>query len=187
MRVIGGAFRGRRLFAPEGDATRPTAARVREALFDILQSEVEGSTFLDLYAGTGAVGIEALSRGAARVLFVERAGGALHALRRNLEAVGASARAEVLPMGAERALQLLAARPPGLTLGFADPPYAAGERGRVLAALGEPALWAPEATLVVEHAAKAPPEPPPGFAAGRVYRYGDTGLSTFHRAPEEAP
>ncbi len=182
MRVIGGAFRGRRLFAPEGTATRPTAAKVREALFDILGERVRDSLFLDLYSGTGAVGIEALSRGAGRAVFVERAGRALAVLRRNLDALGLGPRSLVLPVPAEKALAVLAERGLQVYLAFADPPYAAAGRARVLEALGEAeAVWAPGALLAVEHSAAALPEPPPGFGPVRSYRYGDTGLSLFAR------
>jgi len=185
LRVIGGSLRGRRLFAPEGDDTRPTASRVREALFDILGERVWDSRFLDLFAGTGAVGIEALSRGARSVVFVERAGSALQALRRNLEAVGAGGRAEVVAAAAERALGRLAGQSPPFDLAFADPPYAAAERDRILELLGDERLWARGATLVVEHAVRDAPPLPPGFEQGRSYRYGDTGLAVFHRpAPE---
>jgi len=186
LRVIGGSLRGRRLFAPDGAETRPTAARVREALFDILGERVRDARFLDLFAGTGAVGIEALSRGAASVVFVERAGSALQALRRNLEAVGAGKRAEVVASGADRALGRLAGQGPAFDLAFADPPYATVERDALIERLGEGALWAPGATLVVEHAVRDAPPRPPGFEQGRSYRYGDTGLTVFHRIPPES-
>lgn len=182
MRVIGGRFRGRRLLAPEGEATRPTASRVREALFDILQSRVEGALFLDLFAGTGAVGIEAISRGAAQVLFVERAPKALRALKENLDMLGASPQAQILPVEAGRALELIAARPDRLTLGFADPPYAHYSQPREgwLAGLAAPQLWASDAVLVLEHPHRDALTAPTGFEPGRSYRYGETALSLFH-------
>lgn len=181
MRVIGGKFRGRRLLAPDGEATRPTASRVREALFDILQSRVEGSLFLDLFAGTGAVGIEALSRGAEKALFVETAPSALKSLQRNLEQLGASAQGQILPLEAGRALALLSDRQESISLAFADPPYAhyANPREGWRLALSRPHLWAEEALLVLEHPHRTPLTPPEGFEAGRTYRYGETALSLF--------
>jgi 16S rRNA (guanine966-N2)-methyltransferase len=123
MRIIGGAWRGRRLAAPAGDATRPTADRVRQALFDMLlhapwagRDLLDGATVLDAYAGTGAMGLEALSRGAARAVFMERDAAALAALRANIMACGAAAR--VIPGDVLRP-------PAGDQCGiiFLDPPY----------------------------------------------------------------
>src|ERR1700684_1624369 len=88
MRVIGGTYRSRRLIAPRGLATRPSSDRLRETLFNVLAPRIEGAIFLDLYAGSGAVGIEALSRGAAQAIFIEKAEPALHAIRTNLAALG---------------------------------------------------------------------------------------------------
>jgi 16S rRNA (guanine966-N2)-methyltransferase len=117
VRVVAGEFKGRRLYAPRGARTRPTADRVREALFSML-GDVSGARVLDLYAGSGALGIEALSRGAEAAVFVENDRQALAALRRNLEAVGA--RAEVRRQDVLRFL----ARPEGtFDLVFCDPPY----------------------------------------------------------------
>ena len=97
MRVIGGEFRSRRLKSIPGMATRPTPDRLRETLFNILAPRIEGSQFIDAYAGTGAVGIEALSRGAAHAWFLERNRAGLEAIRANLEALGLAARDTVLP------------------------------------------------------------------------------------------
>src|SRR3954470_7055556 len=108
MRLTGGLDRGRRLIAPRGGQTRPTAARVREAIFNILGPPPDGNV-LDLYAGTGALGIEALSRGAARTVFVEREHGALSALRRNLRELGLDGRASVMGADDCTALRRLAA------------------------------------------------------------------------------
>jgi 16S rRNA (guanine966-N2)-methyltransferase len=117
VRVVAGDFKGRRLYAPRGARTRPTADRVREALFSML-GDVSGARVLDLYAGSGALGIEALSRGAVSAVFVEREQQALAALRRNLEAVGADA-----VVRQQDVLRFLA-RPAGtFDLVFCDPPY----------------------------------------------------------------
>jgi 16S rRNA (guanine966-N2)-methyltransferase len=179
MRVIAGRMRGQRLKAPRGDATtRPTSDRVREALFSMLGG-VEGSVALDLFAGTGALGIEALSRGAERVVFVERDVAALQALRANLERLGLrTPETEVRAGDALAALH--AARSGGETydLVFVDPPYrhARELEGGLSAQL--PALLAPGARVVVESDRRAPLHLP--LQAMRERRYGDT-LITIHR------
>ena len=124
MRVVAGIARGRRLVAPKGDATRPTSDFVREAIFNSLGSHLpegfDGLTVLDLFAGTGALGIEALSRGAAHATFVDHDRHALAAIRTNLAAAGFTERATVLPTDATRPSTTL----PAVELAFADPPYA---------------------------------------------------------------
>lgn len=125
MRIIAGEWRGRRLIAPKGDSTRPTADRTRETLFSMLVSRIgsfEGLAVVDLFAGSGALGLETLSRGAASCLFVEQEGSALSALRANIEALGARTRASVQ---AGSVMQLGPARTP-LDLLLLDPPYGTG-------------------------------------------------------------
>jgi 16S rRNA (guanine966-N2)-methyltransferase len=179
MRVIAGRLGGRRLTAPRGRiTTRPTSDRVREATFSML-GELDGAAALDLFAGTGALGIEALSRGAERVVFVERDAAAVKVLRANLMQLGlAMPEAEVRVGDALAALR--AARKAGETydLVFVDPPYKqARELGRELSAL-LPALLAPGARVVVESDRRAPAELPLEMAQQR--RYGDTTI-TIHR------
>src|SRR5688572_32102930 len=118
MRVIAGEFRSRRLKTPAGYDVRPTPDRLREALFNVLAPRIEGSVFLDAYAGSGSVGIEALSRGAARAIFIERAREAATVIRENLAELGLSKQAEVLQ---GRALQYLPHRTADIV--FLDPPY----------------------------------------------------------------
>ena len=118
MRVIGGEFRSRRLKTLSGNALRPTPDRMRETLFDVLATRIPGAVFLDAYAGTGAVGIEALSRGAARAIFLEKHRPAVELIRENLAALGVESRAEVV---AGPALASLALYPAGIV--FLDPPY----------------------------------------------------------------
>jgi 16S rRNA (guanine966-N2)-methyltransferase len=176
-RVIAGRYGGRRLHAPPGDATRPTADRVREALFSILGERVRDARVLDLFAGSGALGLEALSRGARAVTFVERAPAALKALRENLTALGADAvveRAEALRWlrgapGAVRQYDLV----------FLDPPYRrAAELGAPLSELLPPVL-APGALVVAESDRRAPLELTITQTDER--RYGDT-LIRIHAA-----
>lgn len=122
MRVIAGSAKGRRLNAPKGTATRPALAKVKEAIFNIL-GPIEGVRILDLFAGSGAIGIEALSRGAEHATFVENHPQALQALRKNLELCGFEKASEVVPLAVSRVLRHLAARKAQFDLIFVDPPY----------------------------------------------------------------
>lgn len=152
VRVIAGSLRSRSLTAPPGLATRPTSDRLRETLFNVLAPRMEGASFLDLYAGSGAVGIEALSRGAGPVVFVERAQPALKVLRVNLQRLGLSENLHVHSGAVAPFLRAAAAQT--FDIVFLDPPYdAADEYEEVLGLLGGAALgWlAPEAVVIAEH------------------------------------
>jgi 16S rRNA (guanine966-N2)-methyltransferase len=169
VRVVAGDFKGRRLHSPRGARTRPTADRVREALFSML-GDVSGARVLDLYAGSGALGIEALSRGAESAVFVERDQQALAALRRNLEAVGADA-----DVRRQDVLRFLA-RPAGkFDLVFCDPPYDVAPR--VAAPLTEalPALLEEDARIVTESDKRNPLALPLPLVVERSY--GDTRVA----------
>ncbi len=181
MRIVGGEYKGRKLAAPGGASTRPTSERVREALFDILGGRIAGAAFGDLYAGTGGVGLEALSRGAASCIFAEKAGPALSALRRNMDLLAVGPRGRVLAMDVARALELLDEEGAALDVCFSDPPYADGRWPLLLAGMGARKLVATGGLLVVEYAVKTPPACPPGMTRGRSYKYGDTGLVVFVR------
>jgi 16S rRNA (guanine966-N2)-methyltransferase len=149
LRIIAGRWRGRPLAAPEGQATRPTAARAREALFSMLMSRLggfEGLAVLDLFAGSGALGLEALSRGAERALFVEQDAAAIRAIRLNIARLGAQARAEVLARDAA----MLGDAPAAFDLAFLDPPYGAGLAAPALARLAKGGWLAPGARVSVE-------------------------------------
>jgi 16S rRNA (guanine966-N2)-methyltransferase len=181
MRVIAGSLGGRRLVAPRGLATRPTSDRVREALFSAL-GDVGGATVLDLFAGTGALGIEALSRGATRATFVESARPALTALRDNLAALGLAGRAQVLAQPVERAAPSL--RGP-FDLVFLDPPYAAlAAIPAVVAALATGGALAPGARVVVEHASRDPAPELADLAARPSRTYGDTSVTIYDASAE---
>ena len=179
MRVIGGVDRGRTLAAPRGRGTRPTADRVREALFDILGPRIIGTRVLDLFAGTGAVGIEALSRGAAYAVFVESDREALRALRRNLATLGLpGTRAQIVAGDARDALAAIACSEPAFDLVFLDPPYAGSLVPPVLAALAASPLVRPGADVVVQHRVKTPVPTVPGLSPAREpRRYGETALT----------
>jgi len=189
MRVIAGSLRRRPLTAPTGLRLRPSSDALRETLFNIIGPEVAGGVFVDAYAGTGAVGIEALSRGAARVVFIERDREALQALRSNLRALALlqDAAVHVLPIDVARALPQLTRDPAmqgGATVIFLDPPYAAAtEYARTLDALGRGSSLVGTATRVIaEHAARSPLAA--AFGELRLVRsvsLGDSALSFFAR------
>lgn len=177
MRVIAGEFRSRKLLTPPGDATRPTPDRLRESLFSILQPSLDGQVFYDLYAGSGSVGIEALSRGAARAVFVESDRAALAALRENLKTLQIEGRALVLP---KRTAAALSHPPSGIV--FADPPYnQPKEYEKLLAAL---AAQAQEITLLlIQHDRRFPlPESVAHLRRYRELKQGDNVVS-FYAAP----
>jgi 16S rRNA (guanine966-N2)-methyltransferase len=184
MRVIAGKYRSRTLRSLKGQMLRPTSDRLRETLFDILGPTVKGSTFLDLYAGTGAVGIEAISRSARHVIFVEEHSPAVSLIRRNLESLGIGAEAEVLGMNVLRAIERLESRRVHAQFIFLDPPYAANEEYETaLDALGESLLVAPEGRVIVEHLRKrALPERVGELELARVAEQGDAALSFYRLA-----
>lgn len=155
MRVIAGRFGGRRLIAPEGAQTRPTADRVREALFSILGNSVEGARVLDLYAGTGALGIEALSRGAVFAMFVEQARGAFSALQENLRSLELSAESFALKQSVERSFPQISRRAP-FDVVFADPPYAGLRQAAFVVGslLSIEGMLKASGQLVLEHAGR---------------------------------
>jgi 16S rRNA (guanine966-N2)-methyltransferase len=170
MRVIAGRWGGRRLQAPPGEGTRPTSDRVREALFSVLGARVEGARVLDLFAGSGALGIESLSRGAAEATFVDSAPASVRAVRANLAALGAEA--EVRRADARRFLGSASAAARQYDLVFLDPPYRlVGRLERELTA-ALPAVLAPGAAVVVESDRRAPLEL--GLPLLDERRYGDT-------------
>jgi len=187
VRIVGGRHRGRRLLAPPGDTVRPTSDRAREALFNILshgQFAAEGIPFvgaavLDAFAGTGALGLEALSRGAAEAVFFERDREALMVLRRNVAFLGESARAHILPYDATR--------PPraGLrcTVAFFDPPYRSGLAAPALEAVAAAGWLTEDALAVVEVGARDAFAPPAGFTPLDSRVYGAGRLVFLRRDP----
>jgi 16S rRNA (guanine966-N2)-methyltransferase len=175
MRIVAGVARGRPLAAPRGAATRPTSDKVRAAVFNVLGQFFEGGAVLDLYAGTGAMALEALSRGCERAVCVEKDRAAADVLARNAERCGFAGRVEIRREPVEAALQRLA--PGRFALAFVDPPYAIGPEA-ALAAL--PPLLAPGALAVAEHDARRPPADRYGALLVTDRReYGDTGISIY--------
>ncbi|MGH7476525.1 MAG: 16S rRNA (guanine(966)-N(2))-methyltransferase RsmD [Longimicrobiales bacterium] len=174
MRIIAGRWRGHGIRAPRGMDTRPTTDRVREAWFSALQPALGGARVLDLYAGSGALGLEALSRGAAHVTFVERSAGALRALRENIEKLGAAGQAEIIREDVLRYLPAL--RPGAFDIALADPPYGTGQAA-TLARLYQRTPFAD--SLWIEHSMR---EPLADADVARSRRYGDTLLTTLTAA-----
>ena len=187
MRITGGEFGGRNLKVPKSDAIRPTQDRVREALFNIIQFEVPGCDFLDLFAGSGAVGLEALSRGAKSATFVEANRRHLAVLRENLDSLRVPSTA-VAVVGVDAYRWLTTYAGPGFSIGFADPPYALGEEkgyASVLATLAERGVIRPGGLFVAEMTAVQKAEETPGWELIRDRTYGKTRLCMWRRREDE--
>jgi 16S rRNA (guanine(966)-N(2))-methyltransferase RsmD len=182
MRIIAGTFRSGRLQAPAGLATRPTSDRLRETLFNVLAPRIEGAAFLDLYAGSGAVGLEALSRGAARVDFVERAPAALEVLRENVSRLGVTAGYRVHAGSVSTVLRRVA-KSSAFDLVFLDPPYEAVEEyAATLGILGGSAseLLVAGAAVIAEHRRKQRLDDQyAGLVRTRLLEQGDAALSFY--------
>jgi 16S rRNA (guanine(966)-N(2))-methyltransferase RsmD len=182
MRIIAGRYRSRSLDAPAGLATRPTSDRLRETLFNVLAPRIEGARFLDLYAGSGAVGLEAISRGGAHVDFVERAPAALAALHKNLDRLALTTGFRIHAAGVGAMLRKMK---PGTAFDivFLDPPYDATEEyAATLSLLGgmQASLLAPDALVIAEHRRKEKLEDRYGqLRRTRLLEQGDASLSFY--------
>jgi 16S rRNA (guanine966-N2)-methyltransferase len=178
MRVVGGRLRSRPIAGPKGEALRPTADRLREALFNILAhaygDPVSGARVLDLFAGTGALGIEAISRGAAYALFVDEGVEARALLRDNVETLGLGGVTRIFRRDATRLGPIHPVEP--FSLAFLDPPYGKGLAEKALASAREGGWLKPEALIVVEESTEAGFKTPDGFAELERRRYDDTEL-----------
>lgn len=181
-RIVSGTLGGRRLLTPRGSLTRPTSERVREALFSRLDAllGLAGARVLDLYAGSGALGLEAASRGAAHVVLVESAGPAAALIRRNVRDLGLDAVCQVRCERVERVLAGPGAAP-GFDLVLADPPYPLGEEevARVLGRLADGGWTSPDGLVVLERSRRSPvPRWPEGWEVHETRRYGETAVHT---------
>lgn len=184
MRVITGSARGRRLRELEGQETRPTTDRVKESMFNILQFDIEGSRVLDLFAGTGQLGIEALSRGAATAVFVEQRRDAVALVRENLKLTGLSDRARVV--GGE-ALAYLASAGGQFDIVFLDPPYAAKLWKPALEAVSRFDILSDHGIIICESPQdETLPDAVGSCRLHRTYRYGRIKLTTYHREEDTA-
>ena len=183
MRVLAGTLKGQRLVTAGGRATRPTGDRVRIACLDTLMPYLGGGPFLDLFAGAGGVGIEALSRGAPSAVFVERDAHALRALRENVAHLGLGERARVMREDVARAVDTLARRGERFSVVFLDPPYASPRAAPALAAVAAGAVLGASAVVALQHPTKSPPSAAPGvLSVWKARRFGETTL-TFFRSP----
>lgn len=180
MRVIGGTARGLRLEVPKGTRVRPTLDRVRESLFNILSPHLAEARFLDLFAGSGANGIEALSRGAAHSAFVDDDARSLTVVRHNLSTTGLAKRSSVHRLSLPTGLTKLSDREKPFGLVFADPPYIFEAYEKLLRTLREAELLVPDGLVVLEHATRVElPEELSGYRRYRQAKYGEASLSFF--------
>lgn len=179
MRVITGSARGRRLQELEGRETRPTTDRVKEGMFSILQFDIEGRRVLDLFAGTGQLGIEAMSRGANSAVFVDKRGDAVNLVRENLKTTGLLEHTRVV---AGDSMEFLQAQREKFDLIFLDPPYEAALLEPALKLIARFDILALHGIIVAEHPAdRTMPALAPPYRVHRVYRYGKIALTIYHR------
>ena len=177
MRIIGGDRRKKKLIPVPGLTTRPTSDRVKETLFNIIQAHVRGSFVLDLFSGTGALGLEALSRGADHCLFIDHEKKALETCRKNIAACNYGEKSTVIQWDITRNLHCISRYTQTLDLIFLDPPYKKGLADLALAHLVHMGAMSPDALVVVEHAAGDPPEPIQGLTLTETRKYGSTAIS----------
>lgn len=179
MRVIAGKYRGRTLKGPKHEGVRPTADRVKEALFNILGAGVQGAVFLDLFAGTGGIGIEAVSRGAASVVFVDQSFLSIKLIYENLRILQPDEQVRVLHLSFERAIDLLAKENLSFDLIFLDPPFEGGILIQAIQKILEKNLLKTAGIIIAEHPRKfnlVLPE-----LEGKTRNYGDIGLTFLHK------
>ncbi len=180
VRVIAGSAKGRPLVAPKGQAARPTLQHVKESVFNILAARLSGAAALDLFAGTGSLGIEALSRGASECVFVDSDFRCIRTIERNLQATELSDRARVYRMDVYRAVDMLGRLGLRFDLVFADPPYEQGHELALLLRLSDGDLLAPDGTVILEHSRRTEtPEAIGRLVRGSVREYGDTCVSLY--------
>jgi len=184
MRIVGGRFKGRNLVAPRSGATRPTSDRVRESVFNILQhgsraENLDGKHVIDLFAGTGALGIEALSRGAAFALFIEQSADARAVIQSNIEALALQGITKLFRRDAAKLGPM--GRGKRFSLAFLDPPYGRGLAEQALSGLAAGGWLSPGATVVIEESTKAALQLPPAFEEWDRRTYSDTQviITTF--------
>jgi 16S rRNA (guanine966-N2)-methyltransferase len=184
LRIVGGDLRGRSLAAPRSDAIRPTTDRTREAVFNIIAhsypGRLEGARVLDLFAGTGALGLEALSRGAAQCLFIEESAEGRGLIRTNVESMGLQGRTKIFRRDATTLGEVGTIQP--FDIVFADPPYGKGLGEQALAAALAGGWLRDRAFVIVEEAASSPFQPPAGLSLDQRRDYGDTTVAFCERA-----
>lgn len=180
MRIIGGVRRGKKLFSPPDRSIRPTADRVREAIFNILAHRILGARVLDLFAGTGAMGLEALSRGAEHAVFIDNQPTALSLIKKNVQACGWTERTDVIRWNLGLNLKCIRSRMHPFNLVFIDPPYRSQMISEVLRHLDDSRALAGETQIIIEHASGDIPETWPAiFNLDDRRAYGKTLVSFF--------
>jgi len=185
MRITAGTLRGRRLTTLRGQAIRPTSSKVREAVFNLLKDRIEGARVLDLFAGAGALGIEALSRGATFTLFVDSSGTAKRTIEENLKQLELGERGRVLCCEVEKAIKMLSRNGERFQIVFMDPPYGKGLAQDSLRAIAQQAILAAEGIVVVEQGKRERIGDEYGILRLKTSkRYGDTQVSVFVTAPK---
>jgi len=190
MRISAGTAKGRPTATQkllkktsDGERLRPTSSKVREAIFDILRGRMEGASFVDLYAGTGTVGMEALSRGADSAIFVEPDEFRVNSIRENLARLGFGRRAVVVRGKADEFLASAAERRESYDIFFVDPPYSSEEGGKITTMIDKMGLLNDEGVVIIEHFFKMEfPEKIESLRMHKRYRYGDTTLSLYRKA-----
>jgi 16S rRNA (guanine(966)-N(2))-methyltransferase RsmD len=184
MRVISGKFRGKRLHGPRGRELRPTSDRLKETLFNILGPGIQGAAVLDAFAGTGAIGLEALSRGAQAVVFIESDREAVRLIRKNLQWCGVTSGYQILQEDVFTSLRSLARSGFQADIAFLDPPYRWGPYRDLLATLFQTGIASAETRVVLEHHRKtALPDSDPEFSCIRIVSQSDKCLSFYSKAP----
>ncbi|MCG7407550.1 16S rRNA (guanine(966)-N(2))-methyltransferase RsmD [Paenibacillus sp. ACRRX] len=184
MRVISGTAKGRQLKAVPGKGTRPTTDKVKEAMFSMIGPYFDGGLVLDLFAGTGGLGIEALSRGMDKAIFIDMDPKAIEVIRHNVQAAGVGIRSEIYRNDARRALKALAKRGTTFDLVFMDPPYRLTDADTLLTDMMESDLIANHATIVMEHdTGHEYPEQIGLFVIWKKANYGETTLTMYQQRP----
>lgn len=181
MRIIAGMKRGQTIVAPKGSDTRPTLDRIKESLFGIIQFQIVGKTVLDLFAGSGNLGLEALSRGAEHAVFNDAGRQSVAAVRANIEKLGFSQQSTVYALDYRAAIQSLARAGFRFGLVFLDPPYRAGLLAEAMCQLKNAGVLLPDCLVIAEHAAAFPPETPEGFLLSDRRKYGDAAISIYEQ------
>jgi 16S rRNA (guanine(966)-N(2))-methyltransferase RsmD len=188
MRIISGKAKGKKLYSPKGKGIRPTADRVKESVFNVLGERWQGIRVLDLFSGTGSLGLEAISRGAEQVVFVEKSKNALNVLRKNISLCGFDSHAVVMAMSVSRSLSLIGRKGESFQVIFADPPYRRGWVEKTVEEILGHGILSEDGMVVIEHA----PSESPGTGNGRVVilkqkKYGDTAISFLGFSDAQLP
>jgi 16S rRNA (guanine(966)-N(2))-methyltransferase RsmD len=183
LRVLGGSLRGKKLYGPKGLEFRPTTGRVKEFIFFLIRETIPGSSFLDLFAGTGSLGLEALSRGAREGRFIEKSSRSVIILRKNIEACGFSRQADILAEDVFAAMNRLGRRKEMFDFIFADPPFKDSLRSRIVDAADQNQLLNPAGVLILEHDIRDPDAKGYRLQMFRQKRFGDCMVSFYNKGP----